>query len=127
MKEGHRHPDGEDGVLLSKALTRAQSIVARVAELLAHPEVDEAKHSGEEAIEKRGVAIEQSHEDDAKHLSRIDHHAKRPQIKRLVLGETCHPSMGRWCEFAHKERQKQRNDDDGENLGENLAEKSPER
>ena len=76
MKEGHRHPDGEDGVLLSKTLTRAQSVVARVAELLAHPEVDEAKHSGEEAIEERSVTIEQAHEDDAKHLRRIDHHAK---------------------------------------------------
>ena len=76
MKEGHRHPDGEDGVLLSKTLTRAQSVVARVAELLAYPEIDETEHGSKEAIEKRSVAIEQSHEDDTKHLRRIDHHAK---------------------------------------------------
>ena len=76
MKEGHRHPDGEDGVLLSKALTRAQSIVARVAELLTYPKVQEAEPGSKETIEKRGVTIEQAHEDDAKHLRRIDHHAK---------------------------------------------------
>ena len=127
MKEGHRHPDGEDGVLLSKTLTRAQSVVASVAELLAYPEIDETEHGSEEAIEKSSVAIEQAHEDDAKHLSRIDHHAKRPQIERLVLGETCHPAMSGRCKFAHEERQKQRDDDDREDLGENLAEESPER
>ncbi len=127
MKEGHRHPDGEDGVLLSKALTRAQSVVARVAELLTYPEIDETEHGSKEAIKKRGVAIEQSHEDDTKHLRRIDHHAKRPQIKRLVLGETCHPAMSRRGEFTHEERQEQWDNDDGENLGKNLAEKCPER
>ena len=58
MQESHSHPDGEDGILLSKALTRAQSVVARVAELLAYPEIDETEHASKEAIKKRGVAIE---------------------------------------------------------------------
>ena len=103
MKEGHRHPDGEDGVLLSEALTRTKSVITSVAELLTYPKVQEAEQCSKEAIEDGGRRIEQPHEDDAKHLRSVDHNAECPQVETLVLGETCHPTMGGRSEFAHEE------------------------